>query len=64
MLNNIILGVIFLHFKVSVLWVVGHQAALNMLTCCYAEEFKIHNILVTAIHPGWVHTDMGGEQVR
>ncbi|XP_026221724.1 SDR family oxidoreductase [Anabas testudineus] len=37
------------------------KAALNMLTCCQAEDFKKHNILVTALHPGWVQTEMGGE---
>ncbi|XP_004556304.1 C-signal [Maylandia zebra] len=38
------------------------KAALNMLTRCQAEDFKTHNIVVTAIHPGWVQTEMGGEK--
>uniref|UniRef100_A0A3P9IKJ9 Zgc:158868 n=1 Tax=Oryzias latipes TaxID=8090 RepID=A0A3P9IKJ9_ORYLA len=38
------------------------QAALNMLTCCQAENFRADDILVAAVHPGWVRTHMGGEE--
>jgi len=36
------------------------KAALNALTCLLAGELRRHRILVNAICPGWVATDMGG----
>jgi NAD(P)-dependent dehydrogenase (short-subunit alcohol dehydrogenase family) len=38
------------------------KAALNMLTVVAAYELKGTNVKVNAAHPGWVKTDMGGEQ--
>jgi len=34
-----------------------------MLTLCAAEELKNDQILFSLLHPGWVRTDMGGEEV-
>jgi NAD(P)-dependent dehydrogenase (short-subunit alcohol dehydrogenase family) len=36
------------------------KAALNMISRTMAFEFKQENIIVIALDPGWVKTDMGG----
>ncbi|XP_077165928.1 C-signal-like isoform X2 [Paroedura picta] len=38
------------------------KVALNMLTKCQSVEYKEDGILFTMIHPGWVKTEMGGQQ--
>jgi NAD(P)-dependent dehydrogenase (short-subunit alcohol dehydrogenase family) len=45
----------FLGYRVS-------KAALNMTTATIAQELKDKGITVVALHPGWVQTDMGGNQ--
>ena len=38
------------------------KSALNMGLSNLALEWKRHDITVAALHPGWVKTDMGGDQ--
>ncbi len=40
------------------------KAALNMLTRGMAAELRPEQIIVTPISPGWVKTDMGGENAE
>lgn len=37
------------------------KASLNVLTLMIADEFKNSNIIVNSVCPGWVKTDMGGQ---
>lgn len=40
------------------------KAALNMCTRLQAAELKGDDVVVVAMHPGWVRTDMGGSNAR
>ena len=36
------------------------KAALNMMTRCMSGDLKTAGVIVAAVHPGFVRTDMGG----
>lgn len=39
----------------------GSKAALNMISKLLANDLGRHNIIVAPVDPGWVQTDMGGD---
>ena len=40
------------------------KSALNAATRCLANQFHSKNIIVIALDPGWVKTDMGGKDAE
>ncbi|MFA6206072.1 MAG: short-chain dehydrogenase, partial [Methylocystis sp.] len=40
------------------------KAGLNKIAQCLAADLKAERVIVVAMHPGWVRTDMGGPDAK
>ncbi|XP_054166238.1 C-factor-like [Oppia nitens] len=49
-------------FNISAYPYRASKAALNMITKQLSHDLKADNILVVGLHPGWLKTDMGGQE--
>lgn len=38
------------------------KSSINVMTVVLAQEVASHNILINAVNPGWIRTEMGGDQ--
>lgn len=50
------------HVEAGVYAYRASKAALNITMASLAKELARHNMIVTVFNPGWVKTDMGGDQ--